>query len=94
MGLLIFLPLILIMYFMMIRPQQQRLKNQRSMLAELDIGDDVVTEAGLYGTVSDLDGDTVFLMVADGVEIKITKASIASMIEYGEPEDDPDPDDD
>ena len=86
MGLIIFIPLILVMYFMLIRPQQQRLKAQRAMLEELDIGDDVVTESGIYGTVSDIDGPTVFLMVADGVEIKIAKVKIEALIEYDEAE--------
>tara|TARA_B100000929_G_C15450809_1_gene401132 strand:+ start:985 stop:1170 length:186 start_codon:yes stop_codon:yes gene_type:complete len=60
------------------------MKQQRAMLNVLDVGDDVRTDSGIYGTISDLDGDTVFLMVADGVEIKISKASIAEMIKYDE----------
>ena len=84
MGIL-FIPLLLvIMYFLILRPQQKRMKDQRAMLGVLDVGDDVKTDSGIYGTISDLDGDTVFLMVADGVEIKISKASIAEMIKYDE----------
>ena len=37
-----------------------------------------------YGTVSDLDGDTAFLLVADGVEVKVSKASISSLVVYGD----------
>ena len=92
MGLIIFIPLILVMYFMMIRPQQQRLKAQRAMLEQLDIGDDVVTDSGIYGTVSDIDGPTVFLMVADGVEIKLAKGKIEALVEYDDAVADPDPD--
>ena len=69
-------------YLLILRPQQKRMKEQRAMLSVLDVGDDVRTDSGIYGTISDLDGDTVFLMVADGVEIKISKASIAEMIQY------------
>tara|TARA_B100000700_G_scaffold281471_1_gene332212 strand:- start:861 stop:1082 length:222 start_codon:yes stop_codon:yes gene_type:complete len=72
------------MYFLILRPQQKRVKDQRAMLNVIDVGDDVRTDSGIYGTISDLDGDTVFLMVADGVEIKISKASIAEMIKYDE----------
>lgn len=86
---LLFFPLIiLVMYFVLMRPQQKRLKEQRALLSQLDVGDDVVTESGLYGTVSDLDGDTVFLLVADGVEVKITKASIAGLVVYSDETDD------
>lgn len=82
MGFLFFPILILALYFMLIRPQQRRMKAQREMLSMIEVGDDVVTEGGIYGTISDLDGDTVFLMVADGVEIKVTKASIAGLVVY------------
>jgi preprotein translocase subunit YajC len=76
--------LILVMYFMLMRPQQKRMKEQRAMLAAIDVGDDVVTDSGIYGTISELDGDTAFLLVADGVEIKVTKASIANLVVYGD----------
>tara|TARA_B110000014_G_C19578883_1_gene307984 strand:- start:214 stop:471 length:258 start_codon:yes stop_codon:yes gene_type:complete len=84
MGILFIPILLVIMYFLILRPQQKRVKDQRAMLGVLDVGDDVRTDSGIYGTISDLDGDTVFLMVADGVEIKISKASIAEMIKYDE----------
>ena len=74
MGILFIPILLVIMYLLILRPQQKRLKEQRAMLSVLDVGDDVRTDSGIYGTISDLDGDTVFLMVADGVEIKISKA--------------------
>ena len=82
MGILFIPILLVIMYLLILRPQQKRMKEQIAMLSVLDVGDDVRTDSGIYGTISDLDGDTVFLMVADGVEIKISKASIAEMIQY------------
>ena len=82
MGILFIPILLVIMYLLILRPQQKRMKEQRAMLSVLDVGDDVRTDSGIYGTISDLDGDTVFLMVADGVGIKISKASIAEMIQY------------
>jgi preprotein translocase subunit YajC len=88
MGIL-FLPiLILIMYFMLIRPQQQRAREQRELLEDLEVGDDIVTAAGMYGRVSMLDGGTVFIKITDGVEIKITKESIVGLVSYDEEEDD------
>jgi preprotein translocase subunit YajC len=87
MGILILPILILIMYFMLIRPQQQRMKAHQRILAALDVGDDVVTSSGIYGRISDVDGDTLFLLVADGVEIKITKESVAGLVTYGDVDD-------
>tara|TARA_Y100000817_G_scaffold230443_1_gene182886 strand:+ start:453 stop:713 length:261 start_codon:yes stop_codon:yes gene_type:complete len=86
MGILFIPILLVIMYLLILRPQQKRMKEQRAMLSVIDVGDDVRTDSGIYGTISDLDGDTVFLMVADGVEIKISKASIAEMIRYDDEE--------
>ena len=86
MGILILPILILIMYFMLIRPQQQRMKEHQRLLAAVDVGDDIVTSGGIYGRVSELDGDTLFLQVADDIEIKITKESIAGMVNYDDAE--------
>jgi len=70
------------MYFMILRPQQKQRKQQQQMLSILDVGDDVILESGIYGTVSDLDGATVFIMIADGVEIKVAKSNVARLISY------------
>ncbi len=70
------------MYFMILRPQQKQRKQQQQMLSTLDVGDDVILESGIYGTVSDLDGATVFIMIADGVEMKVAKSNVARLISY------------
>ena len=82
MGILLLPILILIMYFLLIRPQQTRMKEHRELLANIDVGDDVVTSAGIYGRISDIDGETLFLQVTDDVEIKITKESVAGLVSY------------
>jgi preprotein translocase subunit YajC len=84
MGLLILPIMLLALYWFMIRPQQQRMKEQQALLRALEVGDDVLTSAGIYGTVSELDGNTVFILVADGVEIKVTKESITQKVTYAE----------
>ena len=86
-SLIIFLPLIAIMYFLMIRPQQRKMRDHTQLLASVGVGDDIVTSAGIYGRVSELDGETLFLQVSDNVELKITKESIAGLISYDETED-------
>ena len=87
-SLIIFLPLILIMYFVMIRPQQRKMREHQQLLSNLDVGDDIVTSAGIYGRVSDLDGDTLFLQVSDSVELKVTMESVAGIVHYGGEDDD------
>ena len=82
MGLLIIPIFLVIIYFMMIRPQQKRVKEHRELLQSLEVGDEVVTSAGVYGMITDFDGPTVFVEVCDGVELKVTRESIAELVSY------------
>jgi len=84
-----FIPLIVIMLAMwalLILPQQRRAKAHRAMLAALDVGDEVVTSSGMYGTIAEFDGGTVFLAVSDNLEIKVTKESISERVVYADTE--------
>jgi preprotein translocase subunit YajC len=72
------------MWALLILPQQRRTKAHRVMLEALEVGDEIVTASGMYGTVTEFDGQTVFLAVNDANEIKITKASIAERVVYAD----------
>ncbi len=69
---------ILIMYFMMIRPQQKRQKEHQAMLSAIKKGDKVVTSSGMHGKVVDVDEKTALVEVADNVKIRFEKVAIAS----------------
>ncbi|HYL84768.1 MAG TPA: preprotein translocase subunit YajC [Candidatus Angelobacter sp.] len=75
--LFIFLPLILIMYFMVFRPQQQQRKRTQQMQSTLKTGDKVITNSGIYGTVSGIDGDSVILKISNEPQVKIRIARMA-----------------
>lgn len=82
-----FLPIIIIMavmYFALIMPQQRRTKAHRAMMGQLTEGDEVLTASGIYGTIAEFDGETVFLAVNDQMEIKISKSSIAERVVYAD----------
>lgn len=70
--------IILIMYFLMIRPQQKRQKEHKLMLDSLKKGDKVITAAGIHGTITDIDGTTFTIQIADNVKIQFEKSSIAA----------------
>lgn len=80
MSLVIFLVLLVAMYAVLIVPQQRRVKAQRLILSSLAEGDVVLTSAGIYGVITEMVGDDVYLEVAEGIELKITKASIAGKV--------------
>lgn len=81
-GLVSFLPLILIFvifYFMLIRPQQKRAKEHKSMLENLKKGDKVITSGGEYGVVEEVKTSTVVLKISENVKVKYGKAYIAAV---------------
>jgi preprotein translocase subunit YajC len=78
-------PLILILLFVvawviLIVPKQRELKRHNSLVAGLSVGDDVKSGSGIYGTIVSIDGDIVELQVAQGVEIRIARRAIASLV--------------
>ncbi len=87
----ILFPLLLMlvaMYFFMVRPQQRKAREHRALLESLDLGDEVITASGLYGMITDFDGGTVFIEISDGVEVKISRDTIANKVVYAADVDD------
>ena len=83
------LPLILIFvvfYFLLIRPQQKKMKDHQAMVAALRRGDQVVTQGGLIGKVSKVkDDNEVEVELAEGVKVRVVKSTIASVLSKTEP---------
>ncbi|MEO6365856.1 MAG: preprotein translocase subunit YajC [Luteimonas sp.] len=79
------LPIVLIgvMYFMMIRPQMKRAKEHRGMLEKLAKGDEVITNGGIAGTVTDMGENFISVEIADNVRIRVQKAAIANVLPKG-----------
>jgi preprotein translocase subunit YajC len=81
-----FLPLIIIFilfWFMLIRPQMKRAKEQKKMLADLTKGDEVVTASGQVGKVAKISEQYVSLEIADGVITHVQKQSIQTLLPKG-----------
>jgi preprotein translocase subunit YajC len=73
----------LIFYFMIWRPQSKRSKEQKSLIESLGKGDEVMTTGGLLGKITKIEGDYVALNVAENVEIKMQKTSVAAILPKG-----------
>jgi preprotein translocase subunit YajC len=81
-----FLPLILmfvVMYFLMIRPQQKRAKEQKAMMEALAKGDEVITAGGLLGKVSKVNDSYVTIEVAANTEVVVQKHAISTLLPKG-----------
>ena len=82
-----FVPVLFVFYFLMIRPQQQQERKRKAMIEAMSKGDDVLTGAGIYGTVMSIntEEDKVVLRVDDdrGVKMSFSRSSIVRVFESG-----------
>jgi preprotein translocase subunit YajC len=72
--------LILIFYFMLIRPQKRRVDQHRQLISSIGVGDEIVTVGGVYGTVRRLGDDDIELEVSQGTTIRLVKSAIARKV--------------
>ena len=84
-----FIPLILIfgiMYFLLIRPQQKKLKDHQGMVEAVRRGDQVITQGGVVGKVTKVKDDgEVEVEIAEGVKVRVIKSTLASVVSKTEP---------
>ncbi len=85
-GLMSFLPIILmfvVLYFLMIRPQMKRQKEQKAMIEAIAKGDEVITAGGMVGKVTKVADAYITLEVAEGTEVVMQKASVTMLLPKG-----------
>ena len=76
-----------VMYVLMIRPQRQRQAQQQAMIDGAAVGDDVLTTGGIYGTISEVEGDDIVVEIASGVTVHMTRRGIAAVLPPEDEED-------
>ena len=79
-GMLPFVFLIVIMYYVMIRPQMRRQKEQAKLVSALKTGDKVVTASGIHGLISNVKETTVIVKVADNVKLEMEKSAVTNVV--------------
>jgi len=86
-GVAVLLPIVLmgaIFYFLLIRPQRRQRQQHRQLVEGLDVGDEVVTIGGVYGTVRALDDESITLEVAPSVDMRFARGAVARKLVYDE----------
>ena len=73
----------ILIYFLMIRPENKRSKTHQEMLSSLDLGNEVVTAGGILGKVSKISDQYIELSIADNTKIKVQKTSISTVLPKG-----------
>ena len=92
-ALIIIVVLLVLMWLLLIRPQRRKQQEQQDLLSNVQIGDEIVTAGGIYGTVTDVDDSDVTVEIAPGTNVRMAKRAIAGILnddeeEYEEDEDD------
>ena len=78
--LLMFGLIIVIFYFMIIRPQSKRQKERQKMLEAMKKGDKVVTSGGIHGKIIAMEDKTVLVEIADNVKVKVEKSAVSAIV--------------
>lgn len=77
---LVMVVLLVVMYVLMIRPQRQRQAQQQRTINAAGVGDDILTTGGIYGTITEADGDDVVVEIAEGLHVHMTRRAIAAVL--------------
>jgi preprotein translocase subunit YajC len=78
--LIILVLMVAIFYFLLIRPQQRRLKALQALQASLQLGDEIITSAGFFGTIRRFDGEVVTIELSPGVEARVNRRAISGKV--------------
>lgn len=84
--LIILILLFFVMYTVMIRPQQRRAREHQALIAAVEVGEEVMTTAGIFGTVTSIEGDVIGIEIAPGTVMRVARAAIGRRILPEEPE--------
>jgi preprotein translocase subunit YajC len=83
-SLLPFVFIFVIMYYVMLRPQMRRQKEQARLVSALKTGDRVVTSSGIHGLISNVKDTTVIVKVADNVKLEMDKTAVTNVVKTTE----------
>lgn len=73
-----------VLWAVLLLPQQRKMKAHRELIASLEVGDEVLLSSGMYGQIADFDGQSMFIAVADNLEVKVTRESVAERVVYSD----------
>ena len=82
-SILLLVLFLLFMYFMMWRPQTRRMKAHQGMINALQAGDEVITNGGLLGTITQMEDSIISIAIAKNIIVKLQKSAIANVLPKG-----------
>jgi preprotein translocase subunit YajC len=78
-GIIMLVAMFAIFYFLLIRPQQKRAKQQKELVGGLKAGDNIVSAGGIHGSITAVEESTVTVEIAKGVKIKMNRGSVTEV---------------
>jgi preprotein translocase subunit YajC len=91
-GYIFIIAILILMWFLLIRPQRRRQVESQRLLDSLSVGQEIVTAGGLYGTITELEDDEARVEIAEGIEVRVAKRAIAGVVSKDDPNELPEPD--
>ena len=79
-SLLMLMTVMVIFYFVLVRPQKRRMKEHENLVSSLAVGDEVVSIGGIFGFVKEVGDDVVWLEIDEGVEVRLSKQAISRRV--------------
>jgi len=91
-GLIVIVVLFALFWFLLVRPQRRRSTEQVALIASLEVGDEIVSAGGLYGVITEMDGEELRVEISDGLVVRMARNAVVGIVEddeedAGEPED-------
>jgi preprotein translocase subunit YajC len=83
-GLILLALLLVLFWFVLVRPQRTRAREQRQLIQELEPGDEIVSTGGLYGTITEIEDDVLHVEIADGLRVRMARGAVAGIVEKDE----------
>jgi preprotein translocase subunit YajC len=83
-GLIILAILLLLFWFILVRPQRTRAREQQQLIHDLEPGDEIVSAGGLYGTITEIEDEILHVEIAPGLTVRMARGAVAGIVETDE----------
>jgi len=85
-ALIVIVVLLAAFWLLLVRPQRSRARRQQELIRSLEVGDEIVSAGGLYGTIERIEGDDLIVEIAPEIEVRMARGAVAGIVEPdGEP---------
>jgi preprotein translocase subunit YajC len=80
-GLIVIVVLFAVFWLLLVRPQRRRTQEQETLIASLEVGDEIVSAGGLYGVITKIEGEALLVEIADDLVVRMAKNAVVGLVE-------------